>query len=117
MFFFYFLQKYVLISFLNLQVLIATDVCARGIDISKVTLVINFNLPRLPNGGADCQTYLSRIGRTGRFGLYGIVVNFVCGARDMRILKEIEDLFEKPILPLDEADFSDLDVLFKSEEE
>lgn len=51
------------------KVLITTNVLSRGIDIQQVTIVVNFDMPRDTHGGADCQTYLHRIGRTGRFGM------------------------------------------------
>ncbi|KAH9818361.1 P-loop containing nucleoside triphosphate hydrolase protein, partial [Melampsora americana] len=51
------------------KVLVTTNVVAGGIDISQVNLVVNYDLPRDPsNVGADAETYLHRIGRTGRFG-------------------------------------------------
>lgn len=50
------------------KVLITTNVLSRGIDIEQVTIVVNFNMPTDINGEADCETYLHRIGRTGRFG-------------------------------------------------
>ena len=55
----------------QLQVLVATDVAARGIDISKVKKVINYNLPLNP------ETYVHRIGRTGRAGEKGLAITFV----------------------------------------
>merc|ERR1711955_159908 len=50
------------------KILITTNVLSRGIDIEQVTIVVNFDLPVDVNGKADCETYLHRIGRTGRFG-------------------------------------------------
>ena len=50
------------------KILITTNVMARGIDVEQVTVVVNFDLPVDANGKADCETYLHRIGRTGRFG-------------------------------------------------
>lgn len=50
------------------KVLITTNVLSRGIDVEQVTIVVNFDLPMDANGKADCETYLHRIGRTGRFG-------------------------------------------------
>lgn len=50
------------------KVLITTNVLSRGIDVEQVTIVVNFDLPVDQNGRADCETYLHRIGRTGRFG-------------------------------------------------
>lgn len=51
------------------KVLITTNVLSRGIDIEQVTIVVNFDLPMDVHGEADCETYLHRIGRTGRFGM------------------------------------------------
>merc|ERR1739848_574368 len=60
------------------KVLIATDVLSRGIDIPAVTLVVNFELPlSFRTGNPEYETYMHRIGRTGRFGLKGIAVNLV----------------------------------------
>ena len=53
------------------RILIATDVIARGIDIQQVGIVINFDLPR------EIETYIHRIGRSGRFGRKGTAINFV----------------------------------------
>lgn len=50
------------------KVLITTNVLSRGIDIEQVTIVVNFDMPKDVEGKADCETYLHRIGRTGRFG-------------------------------------------------
>lgn len=50
------------------KVLITTNVLSRGIDVEQVTIVVNFDLPMDQAGEADCETYLHRIGRTGRFG-------------------------------------------------
>jgi ATP-dependent RNA helicase DDX20 len=55
----------------KLRVLVSTDVIARGVDVDKVTLVINLDLPR------DKETYLHRVGRTGRFGSKGTAVSIV----------------------------------------
>ena len=67
----------------KIDFLIATDVASRGIDISKLTLVINFDLPRSP---AD---YIHRIGRTGRAGENGLAVTFI-GHEDQEHFKLIE---------------------------
>uniref|UniRef100_A0A8C3UMA0 RNA helicase n=1 Tax=Catharus ustulatus TaxID=91951 RepID=A0A8C3UMA0_CATUS len=57
------------------KVLIATNVCARGIDVQQVTTVVNFGLPVDLDGEPDYETYLHRIGRAGRFGHRGIAFN------------------------------------------
>ncbi|MCC7371250.1 MAG: DEAD/DEAH box helicase [Chloroflexi bacterium] len=65
------------------EVLVATDVAARGLDIPEVSHVINFDIP------PDPEYYVHRIGRTGRYGRRGAAITFV-NPREMRILKVIE---------------------------
>jgi superfamily II DNA/RNA helicase len=67
----------------KIQYLVATDVAARGIDISDITHVINFDLPRF------CEDYVHRIGRTGRAGKTGTAISFVLPT-EMHLLKNIE---------------------------
>ncbi|KAJ1867735.1 RNA helicase required for poly(A+) mRNA export [Coemansia sp. RSA 989] len=61
----------------EIKVLITTNVIARGIDIQQVNLVINYDIPLTGSGVPDPETYLHRIGRTGRFGRTGASINFV----------------------------------------
>ena len=61
----------------NSNVLITTNVLARGIDVLSVTMVINYDLPLTRDGEADVETYIHRIGRTGRMGNKGISVSFI----------------------------------------
>lgn len=91
------------------RVLITTNVCARGIDVEQVTVVVNFDLPVDMKGRADCETYLHRIGRTGRFGKSGIAVNMVDGNRSLAVLKQIEEHFGRPIQKLDAEDMEALE--------
>ncbi|GGG01545.1 DEAD/DEAH box helicase [Paenibacillus abyssi] len=72
------------------RVLVATDIAARGIDIDELSHVINFNLPNIP------ETYVHRIGRTGRAGLSGIAISF-CEVEEIPYLKDIEKLIGKTI--------------------
>lgn len=65
--------------------LVATDIAARGLDISELPLVINFDLPNIP------ETYVHRIGRTGRAGLEGTALSF-CAQDERPYLKDIEKL-------------------------
>jgi len=65
------------------RILLSTDLLARGIDIQQLSLVINFDLPR------DKETYIHRIGRSGRYGRKGVAINFVTDD-DIGKLKEIE---------------------------
>jgi ATP-dependent RNA helicase RhlE len=77
------------------RVLIATDIAARGIDIDELTHVINYELPNIP------ETYVHRIGRTGRAGLNGIALSF-CDQEEIEFLKDIHKLISKQI-PVEEA--------------
>ncbi|NBD24749.1 DEAD/DEAH box helicase [Paenibacillus glycinis] len=72
------------------RVLVATDIAARGIDIDELSHVINFNLPNVP------ETYVHRIGRTGRAGLSGTAISF-CEFEELPFLKDIQKLIGKNI--------------------
>jgi ATP-dependent RNA helicase len=74
----------------NSRVLITTDVWARGIDVQQVSLVINYDLPN------SRENYIHRIGRSGRFGLKGVAINFVRND-DIRILRDIEQYYSTQI--------------------
>lgn len=76
------------------KVLIATDVLARGIDVPQVTLVINYNLPldRARYNTVDHETYIHRVGRTGRFGLKGLAISLV-DSREREMIKDIQNYF------------------------
>lgn len=73
------------------DVLVATDVLSRGIDISNLNLVVNFDIPR------DAEDYIHRIGRTARADTEGVSITLV-GEKDKRIIKAIEGLLEKEVL-------------------
>ncbi|ORY99006.1 P-loop containing nucleoside triphosphate hydrolase protein [Syncephalastrum racemosum] len=81
----------------DFKVLITTNVLARGIDIMQITLVVNYDLPLLPNGQPDYESYLHRIGRTGRFGRTGVSVNFVHSKETWEKMRMIENHFNRPI--------------------
>ncbi|MFD2528758.1 DEAD/DEAH box helicase [Polaribacter marinaquae] len=72
------------------HILIATDVASRGIDITNVDCIINFDMPNVP------ETYVHRIGRTGRAGKSGIAFSF-CSPDENGYIKLIENLIERPI--------------------
>lgn len=93
------------------KLLITTNVCARGIDIQQVSVVVNFDLPVDRYVAPDYETYLHRIGRTGRFGRYGLAVNFVDEGRDLPVLKKIEEHFGRPIVELNTNDLDSLEKL------
>ncbi|MDF2519020.1 MAG: Superfamily and helicase [Sphingobacterium sp.] len=69
----------------HLKILIATDIAARGIDIEQLPMVINYDLPNVP------ETYVHRIGRTGRAGLEGNAISF-CDVEERPYLSDIEKL-------------------------
>ena len=94
------------------RVLVTTNVCSRGIDVEQVTLVVNFDLPKDQRGKADCETYLHRIGRTGRFGKSGIAINLVSDDNDMKIINEIENHFSIVIHKLITDDFLEMEEKF-----
>lgn len=93
------------------KVLITTNVLARGIDVEQVTIVVNFDLPVDIGRSADCETYLHRIGRTGRFGKAGIAINLVDSPESLTLLKHIEDHFGKKIQQLDAEDVDEIEKL------
>ncbi len=74
----------------EIRVLVATDIAARGIDIEELSHVINYDLPNIP------ETYVHRIGRTGRAGLSGIAVSF-CNIDEKPYLRDIQKLIGKEI--------------------
>ena len=75
------------------KVLITTNVLARGIDVATVSMVVNYDIPLDSDGHPDPQTYLHRIGRTGRFGRVGVSISFVHDERSLDQLRQIEDYF------------------------
>lgn len=91
------------------KVLITTNVLSRGIDVEQVTIVVNFDLPVDMHGKADCDTYLHRIGRTGRFGKRGIAINLVDSEQAMQICKTIEQHFGKKIQYLNAEDSDEIE--------
>lgn len=72
------------------RVLVATDIAARGIDVEELSHVINYDLPNIP------ETYVHRIGRTGRAGLGGVALSF-CDTEEKPYLKDIQKLIAKSI--------------------
>jgi ATP-dependent RNA helicase RhlE len=79
----------------TIRVLVATDIAARGIDIDELTHVINFELPNIP------ESYVHRIGRTGRAGASGIAISF-CDASEKSYLKDIEKLIGRKVKLIDD---------------
>jgi len=74
----------------KIQILVATDIAARGIDVDQISHVVNFDLPHVP------EDYIHRIGRTGRAGASGIAISLV-SADEIKQLKDIERLIKRKI--------------------
>jgi ATP-dependent RNA helicase RhlE len=83
----------------QIRVLVATDIAARGIDINELAYVINFDLPEVP------ETYVHRIGRTGRAGLEGVAVSF-CDEEERGLLKDIQKLISREIPVVEEHPYA-----------
>jgi translation initiation factor 4A len=83
-----------------IKVLITTDLLSRGIDVQQVSLVINYDLPM------SKESYIHRIGRSGRFGRKGLAINFL-GRLDVPILREIEVYYSTSIeeMPFDITEY------------
>lgn len=82
----------------EVQALVATDIAARGIDLTDLSHVVNFDLPHVP------EDYIHRIGRTGRAGKSGIAVSLIC-SEDTKLLRNIERLLKKNIEVVKVPDF------------
>ena len=75
----------------EVELLVCTDVAARGLDIKDVPAVFNFDIP------FNAEDYVHRIGRTGRAGASGLAVSFASGGNDARLVADIEKLIKKKI--------------------
>ncbi|KAM7257035.1 hypothetical protein ACFE04_012776 [Oxalis oulophora] len=78
------------------RILVATDLVGRGIDIERVNIVINYDMPD------SADTYLHRVGRAGRFGTKGLAITFVASASDSDVLNQVQERFEVDIKELPE---------------
>lgn len=70
------------------RILVATDLFGRGMDIERVNIVFNYDMPE------DSDTYLHRVARAGRFGTKGLAITFVSDEKDAKVLNEVQDRFE-----------------------
>jgi len=70
------------------RILVATDLFGRGIDIERVNIVINYDMPD------ESDSYLHRVGRAGRFGTKGLALTFVATDEDQEVLKKVQERFE-----------------------
>merc|ERR1712080_632982 len=67
---------------------VATNLFGRGIDIERVNIVFNYDMPE------DSDTYLHRVARAGRFGTKGLAISFVSDEDDAKVLNDVQDRFE-----------------------
>jgi len=83
------------------RILVSTDIFGRGMDFERVNIVINYDMPD------KADTYLHRVGRSGRFGTKGLAISFVSSADDSKILENVQSRFEVevPVMP-EEIDVS-----------
>ena len=78
------------------RVLVSTNLLSRGVDVLTISLVINYDLPVMNIHNeivVDPETYLHRIGRTGRFKRYGLSVNLITSPEQKKMEEEIQDYF------------------------
>ncbi|KAK5714061.1 RNA helicase required for poly(A+) mRNA export [Elasticomyces elasticus] len=95
------------------KVLITTNVLARGIDVQTVTMVINYDVPSTFGGKPDYETYLHRIGRTGRFGRVGAAVSFVHDRKSWQNLMTICKHFGTEPLRFDAENWDETEAKLK----
>merc|ERR1712139_626253 len=70
------------------RIMVSTDLFGRGIDIERVNIVINYDMP------GESDTYLHRVGRAGRFGTKGLAISFTSSEEDAEVLKKTQERFE-----------------------
>lgn len=105
----------------RLQVLITTNVIARGIDILQVNMVVNYDLPLLnertdrgtqpDDARPDIETYIHRIGRTGRFGRKGVSINFV---HNKKTFEQMEQIMQSTGKTIERIETDDIDKMEKT---
>lgn len=95
------IEKYKKFKDFQSRIMVATNIFGRGIDINRVNVVINYDMPE------NSDTYLHRVGRAGRFGTKGLAISFVSSEEDGSVLNDVQSRFAVsiPILP-DEIDAS-----------
>lgn len=95
------LERYKQFKNFQTRILVATNLFGRGMDIERVNIVFNYDMPE------DSDTYLHRVARAGRFGTKGLAITFVSDEADVKILNQIQERFVVNITELpDEIDIS-----------
>ena len=88
---------------------------ARGIDVMSVNMVVNYDMPwHFTDRKPDVETYLHRIGRTGRFGRQGISINMIYDKRSHDIMQYIEQTLQTPITGIETKDFDQMEKTLKA---
>ena len=82
------IMKYKQFKDFQKRIMVSTDLFGRGIDIEKVNIVINYDMPD------DSDSYLHRVGRAGRFGTKGLALTFSSSDEDWAVLKKVQERFE-----------------------
>lgn len=98
-FFFFFcfrLSRYQQFKDFQKRILVATNLFGRGMDIERVNIVFNYDMPE------DSDTYLHRVARAGRFGTKGLAITFVSDETDAKTLNDVQDRFDVNIPELPE---------------
>ncbi|OIO20242.1 MAG: hypothetical protein AUJ54_05820 [Ignavibacteria bacterium CG1_02_37_35] len=85
----------------EIRILVATDIAARGLDIEQLAMVVNYDIPNIPD------SYIHRIGRTGRAGLSGLALSF-CDVEERAYLKDINKLLKAPIPEMSDYPFAQI---------
>ncbi|XP_042305003.1 ATP-dependent RNA helicase DDX39A isoform X1 [Sceloporus undulatus] len=92
----YILSRYQQFKDFQRRILVATNLFGRGMDIERVNIVFNYDMPE------DSDTYLHRVARAGRFGTKGLAITFVSDEGDAKILNDVQDRFEVNVAELPE---------------
>merc|ERR1711896_68170 len=82
------IKRYKMFKDFQKRIMVATDLFGRGIDIERVNIVVNYDMPE------DSDSYLHRAGRAGRFGTKGLALTFVTTDEDQEVLKKVQARFE-----------------------
>ena len=85
------LRKYQEFKNFQKRILVATNLFGRGLDIERVNIVFNYDMPE------DSDTYLHRVARAGRFGTKGMAITFVANEHDAKMLNQVQERFEVSI--------------------
>merc|ERR1711924_321129 len=95
------IKRYKMFKEFQKRIMVCTDLFGRGIDIERVNIVINYDMPD------EGDTYLHRVGRAGRFGTKGLAISFSSSEEDADILAQVQSRFEVDVSELpDQIDIS-----------